>query len=75
MIGANPSRRGDHAGATTLLMTHAGVSRAILADVLRLAPEVVFRIDVGYARITVVDGLGDEPVIRCMNAPASKADA
>lgn len=62
--------RADHAGATVALVTHAGVCRAILADVLQLSPAHVFRIDLGYARLAVIDWFGDEPVIKLLNGRA-----
>jgi alpha-ribazole phosphatase len=55
------------AGGTAVVVTHAGVCRAIVGDVLDLAPALVFRLDVGYARAVVIDWFGGEPVVRLLN--------
>ena len=43
-----------HAGEHVLLVTHAGVMRAVVAHVLNAPLEAIYRIDVDYAAITRV---------------------
>jgi broad specificity phosphatase PhoE len=59
--------RADLGGQIAVVVTHGGVCRALLADVLRLPVEVIFRLDVGYARASVIDWYGEEPVVRLVN--------
>jgi broad specificity phosphatase PhoE len=61
------------AGSTVLLVTHAGVCRAILAGVVGLDDDAIFRIDVGTARMTVVDWLGETPLVRVVNVRPTPA--
>jgi alpha-ribazole phosphatase len=49
------------------VVTHAGVVRAALADALGLPSERIFRLDVGYCRVTVVDWFDGTPVVRMVN--------
>lgn len=51
-----------------VVVTHGGVIRAGLAAWLGMPDESIFRIDVGYGGITVVDRVGDTPVVRRVNA-------
>jgi len=54
-LAASRRIRAEAAGSTALIVTHGGVCRAIVADVLEVAPKRIFRLDVGYARLTVMD--------------------
>ena len=49
------------------VVTHAGVVRAALANALGLPSEQVFRLDIGYCRVTVVDWFDGTPVVRMVN--------
>ena len=63
-----------HEGETVLIVTHAGVIRALLAVWLLLADEAVFRIDQRYGSVNVVDWLNGTPVVRLLNGqPGSRA--
>jgi broad specificity phosphatase PhoE len=63
-----------HEGETVLIVTHAGVIRALLAVWLLLADEAVFRIDQRYGSVNVVDWLDGTPVVRLLNGqPGSTA--
>ena len=57
-----------HTATTVAVVAHGGVVRAALAVALGLADDRVFALDVGYARISVVDWFGSSPVVRLMNA-------
>jgi broad specificity phosphatase PhoE len=56
------------------VVTHAGVVRAALADALALPSEQVFRLDVGYCRVTVVDWFDGTPVVRMVNGGGDLPD-
>jgi alpha-ribazole phosphatase len=58
---------GSSSGESIAVVTHAGVVRAALADALGLASERVFRLDVGYCRVTVVDWFDGTAVVRMVN--------
>lgn len=51
----------------SVLVAHGGVIRIILAHVLVLAPEHVFRLDQSYSAISCLDYYGATPVLRVMN--------
>jgi alpha-ribazole phosphatase len=57
----------DSSGATIAVVTHGGVIRAVLADALGLRSEQIFRLDLGYCRISVVDWFDGTPVVRMVN--------
>lgn len=69
LVGSSP---GDGAIA---VVTHAGVVRAALADALGLPSERIFRLDVGYCRVTVVDWFDGTPVVRMVNGGETLPDA
>jgi alpha-ribazole phosphatase len=58
-------------GATIAVVTHGGVVRAVLADALGLRDERAFALDVGYARISVVDWFDSTAVVRLVNGVAA----
>jgi alpha-ribazole phosphatase len=56
-----------HAARTVALVSHGGVIRAALAVALGLPDQRAFALDVGYARISVVDWFDRTPVVRLVN--------
>jgi alpha-ribazole phosphatase len=56
-----------HPGRTVALVSHGGVIRAALAVALGLPDDRAFALDVGYARISVVDWFDGTPVVRLVN--------
>jgi alpha-ribazole phosphatase len=50
-----------------LVVTHGGVIRAGLAAWLGMPDEAIFRLDVGYGRLTVVDEVEGHPLVRLVN--------
>ena len=57
------------AGHTKLLLVaHGGVNRIILAHVLGIAPEHVFRLEQTYAGLSCIDYYDSTPLLRVMNA-------
>jgi alpha-ribazole phosphatase/probable phosphoglycerate mutase len=57
-------------GRTAVLITHGGIVRAVLADVLGVPDERIFRIAVDPASVSVVEWLDGVPVVLCVNRPA-----
>jgi alpha-ribazole phosphatase/probable phosphoglycerate mutase len=51
-----------------VVVSHGGVVRAGLAEWLGMPGEAIFRLDQRYCGVTIVDWLGDTPVVRLMNA-------
>jgi alpha-ribazole phosphatase len=54
--------------STVAVVTHGGVVRALVAGVLGIPPERIFRLGVDYASVTVVEWVQGEPVVRVLNA-------
>jgi alpha-ribazole phosphatase/probable phosphoglycerate mutase len=50
-----------------VVVTHGGVVRAGLAEWLGMPGEAIFRLDQRYCGVTIVDWLGDTPLVRLMN--------
>jgi alpha-ribazole phosphatase len=50
-----------------LVVTHGGVIRAGLAAWLELPDHAIFRLGQSHCGVTIVDWLGDEPVVRALN--------
>jgi alpha-ribazole phosphatase/probable phosphoglycerate mutase len=55
--------RHEHA----LVVSHGGAIRAALAAWLELPARAVFRFGLDYCSLTVVEWLGDEPIVRVLN--------
>jgi alpha-ribazole phosphatase len=56
---------GEHASA--IVVTHGGVIRAGLSEWLGIPDESIFRIDLRYGGVTVVDRVDGIPVVRLVN--------
>ena len=74
-----PSRRSPRSAPgsrteTVVVVAHGGVVRSVLADVLGLPDERIFRLAVEPASLTTVEWLGDEPVVTARQ-PAGIADS
>jgi alpha-ribazole phosphatase len=52
---------------SALVVTHGGVIRAGLAAWLELPAHAIFRLDQRHCGVTIVEWLGDEPVVRLLN--------
>lgn len=57
-----------HRGGTAVIVSHGGVNRIALAAALHLDPPRIFRLDQAYASLNVIDFIGDEPLVRIVNA-------
>jgi broad specificity phosphatase PhoE len=60
--------RERHAGEAAAVVAHGGVVRVVLADALGLHDEAVFRLDQAYGGLSIVDWVGEVPVVRVVNA-------
>jgi alpha-ribazole phosphatase/probable phosphoglycerate mutase len=56
-----------HSGQSVVLVTHGGVIRIVLAEVLSIPPANVFRIAQGYAAINLIQYIGSHPVVELVN--------
>jgi broad specificity phosphatase PhoE len=56
-----------HPDDTVAVVTHAGAIRAALATWLALPDEAVFRIELDFGRLTVVDVVDGAPLVRLVN--------
>jgi alpha-ribazole phosphatase len=70
-LAAVSELRTAHHGQTIVAVTHGGIVRAVLCDVLGLPAERIFRVAIEPASVTVVEWLGGEPVVRCVNREPS----
>ena len=59
--------RAEHDGGSVAVVTHGGVIRAVLAEVLGLDEEMVFRVGQSWGGMSLVEWVGDEPVVRFLN--------
>jgi alpha-ribazole phosphatase len=69
------SLRTIHVGHMFAVVSHGGVVRAALAALLRLPDENAFALDVGYARVSVVDWFDGTAVVRLMNSATADVPA
>lgn len=60
--------REQRVGRTSIIVSHSGVCRAVVADALALAADDVFRLDFGYGRVSVLDWFSDGPLLRALNS-------
>jgi alpha-ribazole phosphatase len=56
-----------HAGAAFAVVSHGGVNRIVLADVLKIGNADIFRLEQSYAAANMIDFYDDFPVVRAMN--------
>jgi alpha-ribazole phosphatase len=54
-----------------LVVTHGGVVRAGLAEWLGMPAEAIFRLGQRYCGVTIVEWLGDVPIVRLVNGGGS----
>ncbi len=59
--------RARRPGQTLLVVAHAGVNRAILADALGMAPAAAFRIDQAPGAVNVLDWVDGTAIVRLVN--------
>jgi alpha-ribazole phosphatase len=59
--------REAHAGESVAIFSHGGINRTILASVLRMQDEDIFRLGQSYAAINHIEWFGEFPVVMTMN--------
>jgi alpha-ribazole phosphatase len=59
--------REEHQGGSVAVVTHGGVIRALLSEILGGTDETVFRIGQSWGGISLVEWVADAPVIRYVN--------
>jgi broad specificity phosphatase PhoE len=73
LCAADALRR-THAGSTILLVTHGGVARALLAEVLGMPAQAIFRLGQRYGALNIIDYIGDVPLVRAVNGSADSLE-
>jgi probable phosphoglycerate mutase len=68
VLAATEEIRARHRGRGVALVAHGGVTRAIVAASLSMPDEALFRLDQAYGAVSVVDWLGETPILRVLNA-------
>jgi broad specificity phosphatase PhoE len=66
-LAAAEEIRRRHPGSAAALVAHGGVTRAIIAESLELPDHALFRLDQPYGATSVIDWLGETPVVRLLN--------
>ena len=56
-----------HAGQTVAFVTHGGVNRILLANVLQMPDDCIFRLAQEYAAINLIEFMRGSPVVRLLN--------
>jgi broad specificity phosphatase PhoE len=56
-----------HPGETAVVVCHGVVIRVLLADVLGMPIDSIFRLDIPYGSVSVVDWFGEHPLLRSLN--------
>ena len=67
--------RGEHSGSVVAVVAHGGVIRAILAPVLGLGDDEVFKIPQDYGGVSIVDWFDDIVIVQVLNADLATAVA
>jgi broad specificity phosphatase PhoE len=68
VLAAAEEIRARHRGGGIALVAHGGVTRAIVAAILSMPDEALFRLDQAYGAVSVIDWLGESPILRVLNA-------
>ena len=72
-LAAAEELRGRHPGESVAVVSHGGVTRAVLAAALSMPDEALFRLDQDYGAVSVVDWIGATPVVRAVNVTYTRA--
>ncbi|MGZ5296117.1 MAG: histidine phosphatase family protein [Actinomycetota bacterium] len=59
--------RREHEDGSVAVVTHGGVIRAVLAEVLDVDGGMIFRIGQSWGGMSLVEWAGDEPIVRYVN--------
>lgn len=69
-LGAAAEIVARHPDETVAVFSHSIVIRTILANALAMDPDAVFRLDLAYGGISVVEWFDGQPFVRIVNAVA-----
>jgi alpha-ribazole phosphatase len=69
-LGAIATLRSELADGTAVVVTHGGVIRAVLADVLGIPDERIFRVAVEPASLSIVEWVEEVPSVVVLNGGA-----
>lgn len=67
VVAAVDELRAAHGGRTVCVVSHGGPIRAALAACLQMPDAAIFRLALDYGAVSIVDWLGDEPLVRSVN--------
>ena len=70
VVGAARAIALRHAGETVTVFSHAVAIRAIVADALEIAPDLLFRIEQSYGGLSVIEWFDGMPFVHTVNAPS-----
>jgi alpha-ribazole phosphatase/probable phosphoglycerate mutase len=56
-----------HPGGTAVVVCHGVVIRVVLAEMLRMPLDAIFRLEIPYCGVSVIDWFGDRPLVRSIN--------
>jgi alpha-ribazole phosphatase len=59
--------RREHESGSVAVVTHGGVIRAVLAEVLGVESGMIFRIGQSWGGLSLVEWVGEEPIVRYVN--------
>jgi broad specificity phosphatase PhoE len=68
VLGAAEEIRARHHADTVALVAHGGPIRVLLAAALAMPDDAIFTLDQAYGALSVIDWLGETPVVWTMNA-------
>jgi broad specificity phosphatase PhoE len=74
VVAVSAKLRDIHKEKTWVVITHGGVIRAILAEMLGLPDAKIFCFDQSYGAINVIDRFDDTPSFAWSTADPAKAD-
>ena len=66
-LAASDEIRRSHARSSVAIVAHGGVTRLILAAALAMPDDALFRLEQGYGAVSVVDWVGQAPLVRAVN--------
>ena len=66
-VAAVEALHAEHRGRVVVLVTHGGVVRAVLAEVLGIPDGRIFRLSIEPASVSILDWFGHEPVVAVVN--------
>ena len=66
-VGATQAIALAHPRGTAVVVCHGVVIRAVLAEMLQMPLDAIFRLEIPYCGVSVIDWFGDRPFVRSIN--------